>query len=140
VALDRAAGLRPFCVAASAGTVNAGAIDPLDQLAGLCQAEGLWLHVDGAYGAVGAADPALTARYAGLARADSVALDPHKWLSVPVECGCALVRDGQLPSGHLEPGAPNTFGPRRARGSAGSPGTPSTDSSRPAASGRSSFG
>ena len=96
VAEDRAAGRRPFCVAASAGTVNTGAIDPLDEMADLCQAEGLWLHVDGAYGAIGAADPALAPRYAGLERADSLALDPHKWLSVPVECGCALVRDGRL--------------------------------------------
>jgi aromatic-L-amino-acid decarboxylase len=96
VALDRAAGRRPFCVAASAGTVNTGAIDPLDELAVLCRAEGLWFHVDGAYGAIGAADPALAPRYAGLGRADSLALDPHKWLSVPVECGCALVRDGRL--------------------------------------------
>lgn len=96
IAEDRGAGRRPFCVAASAGTVNTGAIDPLDELADLCQAEGLWFHVDGAYGAVGAADPALAARYAGLERADSLALDPHKWLSVPVECGCALVRDGRL--------------------------------------------
>ena len=56
----------------------------------------LWFHVDGAYGAIGAADPALAPRYAGLGRADSLALDPHKWLSVPVECGCALVRDGRL--------------------------------------------
>jgi glutamate/tyrosine decarboxylase-like PLP-dependent enzyme len=96
VTRDRAAGRRPFCVAASAGTVNTGAIDPLDRLAELCRAEGLWLHVDGAYGAVGAADPALAPRYAGIERADSVALDPHKWLSVPVECGCALVKDGQL--------------------------------------------
>jgi glutamate/tyrosine decarboxylase-like PLP-dependent enzyme len=83
-------------VAASAGTVNTGAIDPLDEVAALCEAEGLWFHVDGAYGAIGAADPALTGRYAGLGRADSLALDPHKWLSVPVECGCALVRDGRL--------------------------------------------
>ena len=96
IARDRAAGRRPFCVAASAGTVNTGAIDPLDDLAALSQREGLWLHVDGAYGAIGAAEPTLAARYAGLARADSVALDPHKWLSVPIECGCALVRDGQL--------------------------------------------
>ena len=96
VARDRAAGRRPFCVAASAGTVNTGAIDPLDEVADVCQAEGLWLHVDGAYGAIGAADPTLAARYTGVERADSVALDPHKWLSVPVECGCALVRDGQL--------------------------------------------
>jgi glutamate/tyrosine decarboxylase-like PLP-dependent enzyme len=96
VAEDRAAGRRPFCVAASAGTVNTGAIEPLDEVADLCQAEGLWLHVDGAYGAIGAADPALAPRYAGLERADSLALDPHKWLAVPVECGCALVRDGRL--------------------------------------------
>ena len=96
IARDRAAGRRPFCVAASAGTVNTGAIDPLDEVATLCQAEGLWFHVDGAYGAIGVADPALAARYAGLGRADSLALDPHKWLSVPVECGCALVRDGRL--------------------------------------------
>jgi aromatic-L-amino-acid decarboxylase len=95
IAGDRAAGRRPFCVVASAGTVNTGAIDPLDDLADLCQREGLWLHVDGAYGAIGAAEPTLAPRYAGLGRADSVALDPHKWLSVPVECGCALVRDGQ---------------------------------------------
>jgi glutamate/tyrosine decarboxylase-like PLP-dependent enzyme len=96
VAEDRAAGRRPFCVAASAGTVNTGAIDPLDALADLCAAEGLWLHVDGAYGALGVLDPAKAARYAGMARADSLALDPHKWLSVPVECGCVLVRDGAL--------------------------------------------
>jgi aromatic-L-amino-acid decarboxylase len=96
VARDRADGRRPFCVAASAGTVSTGAIDPLATLADLCHAENLWLHVDGAYGAIGAVDPDLAPRYAGLERADSLALDPHKWLSVPVECGCALVRDGAL--------------------------------------------
>ena len=96
VAADRAAGRRPFCVAASAGTVGTGAIDPLGALADLCAAERLWLHVDGAYGAVGAALPSLHARYAGLERADSIALDPHKWLSVPVECGAVLVRDSRL--------------------------------------------
>jgi glutamate/tyrosine decarboxylase-like PLP-dependent enzyme len=96
IAADRATGHRPFCVAASAGTVNTGTIDPLDELARLCRREGLWLHVDGAYGAIGAAEPSLAPHYAGLEHADSVALDPHKWLSVPVECGCALVRDGQL--------------------------------------------
>src|SRR5213592_3602933 len=89
IAAHRAAGKRPFCVAASAGTVGTGAIDPLAELAGLCGAERLWLHVDGAYGAVAAVG-------AGLERADSVALDPHKWLSVPVECGAVLVRDGEL--------------------------------------------
>jgi aromatic-L-amino-acid decarboxylase len=96
IAADRAAGRRPFCVAASAGTVNTGAIDPLDALADLCAEEGVWLHVDGAYGALGVLDPAKAARYAAMARADSLALDPHKWLSVPVECGCVLVRDGAL--------------------------------------------
>jgi len=96
VAADRAAGMHPFGVAASAGTVGTGAIDPLGEIADLCAAERLWLHVDGAYGAVGAALPTHRARYAGLERADSIALDPHKWLSVPVECGAVLVRDGWL--------------------------------------------
>lgn len=95
-AADRAAGLRPFCVAASAGTVNTGAIDPLSEIADLCAAERLWFHVDGAYGAFGAAAPSLARLYDGMARADSLALDPHKWLSVPIECGCVLVRDGAL--------------------------------------------
>ena len=96
IAADRADGCRPFCVVASAGTVNTGAVDPFDALADLCDAEGLWLHVDGAYGAVGIVDPGVAARYAGMERVDSIALDPHKWLSVPVECGCVLVRDGNL--------------------------------------------
>lgn len=96
VAADRGRGAVPFCVCASAGTVNTGAVDPLGALADLCAEERLWLHVDGAYGALGALDPAASRRYAGMERADSLALDPHKWLSVPVECGCALVRDGAL--------------------------------------------
>jgi glutamate/tyrosine decarboxylase-like PLP-dependent enzyme len=91
---DRTAGLVPFCVVASAGTVSTGAVDPLAALADLCQRERCWLHVDGAYGAVAAVVPALADRFHGLARVDSIALDPHKWLSVPVECGAALVRDG----------------------------------------------
>ncbi len=90
---DRVAGNRPFCVAASAGTVNTGAIDPLNALADLCAAEDLWLHVDGAYGAIGILDPEKAPRYAGLDRVDSLAIDPHKWMSVPVECGCAPLRD-----------------------------------------------
>jgi glutamate/tyrosine decarboxylase-like PLP-dependent enzyme len=96
IAEDRAAGLRPFCVAASAGTVSTGAIDPLSEIADLCEREGLWFHVDGAIGAVGILDEELADRFAGMERADSLALDPHKWLSVPVECGCAMVRDGKL--------------------------------------------
>ncbi|HLW48536.1 MAG TPA: pyridoxal-dependent decarboxylase [bacterium] len=96
IAEDRAAGRKPFCVCASAGTVNTGAIDPLDAVADVCAEEDLWFHVDGAYGAPGVLDPAVADLYAGMARADSLAVDPHKWLSVPVECGCAFVRDGRL--------------------------------------------
>lgn len=94
IAEDRRAGLRPACVVASAGTVNTGAVDPFDALADLCARERLWLHVDGAYGALGRlARPEL---YRGLERADSLAIDPHKWMYIPVECGCALVRDAAL--------------------------------------------
>lgn len=93
---DRAVGLRPFCVIGSAGTVGTGAIDALDEIADLCAQEGLWFHIDGALGAVGVLDPAVAANYAGMDRADSLALDPHKWLSAPVECGCILVRDATL--------------------------------------------
>jgi aromatic-L-amino-acid decarboxylase len=81
-------------VVGSAGTVNAGQIDPLDALADVAAAEDLWFHVDGAYGAFGVLDPALAPRYRGMERADSLTLDPHKWLGVPVDSGCALVRRG----------------------------------------------
>ncbi len=93
---DRAAGRQPFCVAASAGTVNTGAIDPLSLLAGVCADESLWLHVDGAYGAFGKVNPQVAPLFEGIERAQSIAIDPHKWLSVPVECGCALVSDKHL--------------------------------------------
>jgi aromatic-L-amino-acid decarboxylase len=96
VRADREAGHAPFCVAASAGTVGTGAIDPLAQIADVCAREALWLHVDGAYGALGVVDPALAGHYVGLDRVDSLALDPHKWLSAPVDCGAVLVRDGAL--------------------------------------------
>jgi aromatic-L-amino-acid/L-tryptophan decarboxylase len=96
IAADRRAGKRPFCVVASAGTVNTGAIDPLDELADLCEEEGLWLHVDGAYGAIAAVDPECRSRMSALGRVHSLGIDAHKWLSVPVECGCALVRDGAI--------------------------------------------
>ena len=92
IAADRAAGDTPALLVGSAGTVNAGAIDPLAALADVAAAEELWFHVDGAYGAFGVLDPAITARYRGLERADSLVLDPHKWLGVPVDAGCALVR------------------------------------------------
>ena len=94
IAADRAGGALPALLVGSAGTVNTGAIDPLDALADVAAAEGLWFHVDGAYGAFGVLDPAIAARYRGMERADSLALDPHKWLGVPVDAGCALVRRG----------------------------------------------
>lgn len=92
IAADRESGVVPALVVGSAGTVNAGAIDPLDALADLASAEGLWYHVDGAYGAFGVLDPVIAGRYRGMERADSLTLDPHKWLGVPVDAGCALVR------------------------------------------------
>jgi glutamate/tyrosine decarboxylase-like PLP-dependent enzyme len=92
---DLAAGLRPMAVVASAGTVNTGAIDPLEAIAEVCRRHGLWLHVDGAYGAVAALTEDYKAALAGLALADSLALDPHKWLSIPYEAGLVLVRDAQ---------------------------------------------
>jgi len=94
IAADRASGALPALLVGSAGTVNTGAIDPLDALADAAAAEDLWFHVDGAYGAFGVLDPAIAARYRGMERADSLVLDPHKWLGVPVDAGCALVRDG----------------------------------------------
>jgi aromatic-L-amino-acid/L-tryptophan decarboxylase len=92
IAADREAGGMPAMLVGSAGTVNTGAIDPLEALADVAAAEELWFHVDGAYGAFGVLDPAISARYRGMERADSLALDPHKWLGVPVDAGCALVR------------------------------------------------
>ncbi len=94
IAADRADGAVPALLVGSAGTVNTGAIDPLDELADVAAAESVWFHVDGAYGAYGVLDPALAARYRGMERADSLVLDPHKWLGVPVDAGCALVRSG----------------------------------------------
>jgi aromatic-L-amino-acid/L-tryptophan decarboxylase len=86
-------GLRPFCVVASAGTVNTGSVDPLDDVASVAREFNLWFHVDGAYGAPGVLDARKKSLFAGLRRADSVSLDPHKWLYVPVDAGCLLFRD-----------------------------------------------
>lgn len=94
IAEDRARGFRPACVVGNAGTVNNGAIDDLDALADLCAGEDLWLHVDGAFGAVARLAPARRAALRGMERADSLAFDYHKWLQVPYEAGCILVRDG----------------------------------------------
>jgi glutamate/tyrosine decarboxylase-like PLP-dependent enzyme len=92
VAADRAAGRRPWLVAATAGTTNTGAVDPLPELAGLCRTEGMWLHVDGAFGATAALCEAGRALLPGLELADSLVLDPHKWLFQPVDAGCVLIR------------------------------------------------
>jgi aromatic-L-amino-acid/L-tryptophan decarboxylase len=86
-------GLRPFCVVGSAGTVNTGVVDPLSEIAGIANEFDLWFHVDGAYGAPGVLDGGKKGLFAGLERADSVSLDPHKWLYVPVDAGCLLFRD-----------------------------------------------
>jgi len=93
IVADLAAGLVPACVIGNAGTINTGAVDELRSLAALCKRHGLWFHVDGAIGAVAALAPRNGALLAGIELADSVALDLHKWLHVPFEAGCALVRD-----------------------------------------------
>ncbi len=92
IAADRAAGHQPFCVVGNAGTVNTGATDDLDRLADICAREQLWLHVDGAFGALAALSPALRPLVKGMERADSLAFDMHKWMYMPYEVGCILVR------------------------------------------------
>jgi aromatic-L-amino-acid decarboxylase len=96
IAADRRDGVQPFFVAASAGTVNTGAIDPLADIAGVAHEHGLWFHIDGAYGALGVLTDHADS-YAGLELADSLALDPHKWLGVPVDAGCVLFRESAGP-------------------------------------------
>jgi len=93
IAEDRAAGLQPACIIANAGSVNTGAIDDLQALADVADAEDLWFHVDGCIGALIAIAPRNASLVAGLARADSLALDPHKWLHAPFDVGCCLVKD-----------------------------------------------
>ncbi|MEO5617788.1 MAG: aminotransferase class V-fold PLP-dependent enzyme [Candidatus Eisenbacteria bacterium] len=93
LAADRAAGDVPFMVVGTGGSVSTGAVDPLPRIAALCRGEDLWFHVDGAYGALAAAVPECPADLRALTEADSVAVDPHKWLYAPLEAGCALVRD-----------------------------------------------
>lgn len=90
---DRRQGHRPVMLIGTAGTVGVGAFDPLDAVADRAQAHGLWLHVDGAFGALMALAPELAAPLRGLGRADSLAFDLHKWLHVPIEAACVLVRD-----------------------------------------------
>jgi len=93
VASDRRAGSSPAIVVGNAGTVNTGAIDPLEEMADFCGRESLWFHVDGAYGAIAALSPRHRPHFVGMERADSIAVDPHKWLYVPYEAGATLVRE-----------------------------------------------
>jgi aromatic-L-amino-acid decarboxylase len=130
IAADRARGERPFLVIGTAGSVSTGAIDPLPAIAALCREQKLWFHVDGAYGGVAAGLPEAPADLRGLALADSVAIDPHKWLYAPIEAGCVLVRDPERlrdafsyrpPYYSMDhgPGAPinyNEYGPQNSRG------------------------
>jgi glutamate/tyrosine decarboxylase-like PLP-dependent enzyme len=129
---DRAAGLTPFLVVGTAGTVNTGAVDDLAGLADLCQRERLWFHVDGAFGALAKLAPDLAPLLDGIERADSLAFDFHKWGQVPYDAGFILVRDGQahknafaLPAAYLQRAErglaagspwPCDFGPDLSRG------------------------
>jgi aromatic-L-amino-acid/L-tryptophan decarboxylase len=120
IAIDRDAGLKPFLVVGSAGTVDIGAIDDLRALSALCREENLWFHVDGAYGALGILSPELAPRLGGLESADSIALDFHKWGQVPYDAGFLIVRDGRQ---HRETfAAPAAYLRRETRGlAAGTP-------------------
>ena len=92
---DRAAGVAPIAVVATAGTTLTGAVDPLDELADVCAQRGVWLHVDGAYGLPAALVESHAPLFRGLARADSVTVDAHKWLFVPKACGVLMVREAE---------------------------------------------
>jgi glutamate/tyrosine decarboxylase-like PLP-dependent enzyme len=124
---DVAAGDRPLLVIGTAGSVSTGAVDPLGELAAFCRERGIWFHVDGAYGGLAAALPEAPADLRALAHADSVAVDPHKWLYAPLEVGCALVRDAAAlraafayhpPYYHWDEQVTNyvEFGPQNSRG------------------------
>lgn len=109
IARDRQNGDIPFCVLGNAGTTNTGAIDDLDALADLCQKEKIWYHVDGAFGAWAVLSPEYSSRLKGMERADSLAFDLHKWMYMPFEIGCVLVKDEEkhrnafsLTPGYLE--------------------------------------
>ena len=117
IATDRAAGLRPFLLVANAGTVDAGGIDDIDALADIAADQGLHLHVDGAYGALGMLTPEIAPRLKGIERADSLAFDFHKWAHVPYDAGFVLVRDGALHRDSFA--APAAYLARETRGLAG---------------------
>lgn len=114
IAADRQAGLHPFFIAGTAGTVDVGAVDPLYAIADIAQRESMWFHVDGAYGALGMLSPYVAPLLKGLERADSIAFDFHKWGQVPYDAGFLLVRDG---SQHMDAfAAPVAYLRREARG------------------------
>ena len=129
---DRAAGLEPFCVIGTAGSVNTGAVDDLETLASICEDENLWFHVDGAFGALCILSDHLRSQIKGIERADSIAFDFHKWMFVQYDAGCVLVRNGDLHRAsfsmrpaylkHLQRGLaggedwPCEFGPELSRG------------------------
>jgi aromatic-L-amino-acid/L-tryptophan decarboxylase len=124
---DIADGDVPCMVVGTAGSVSTGAIDPLPDIATVCREHDVWFHVDGAYGGFAAAVPEAPAELRGLSEADSVAVDPHKWLYAPLEAGCALVRDQEKlraafayhpPYYHFDERATNyvDYGPQNSRG------------------------
>ncbi len=96
IAEDLAAGHLPICIVANAGTVNTGACDPLQQVREVARRFDLWMHVDGSYGGFATLAPSARACFAGIEHADSISLDPHKWLYLPVDCGCVLYRDPEM--------------------------------------------
>lgn len=120
IAEDRKAGMTPFFIAGTAGSVDVGAIDNLIAIAELCQRESIWFHVDGAYGALAMLSPDLAPRLQGIERADSIAFDFHKWGQVPYDAGFILVRDGELHQSAFA--SPTAYLKRESRGmAAGSP-------------------
>jgi glutamate/tyrosine decarboxylase-like PLP-dependent enzyme len=120
IAADRRAGLAPFFIAGTAGSVDVGAVDDLDTLADIAQQESLWFHIDGAYGALAMMAPDIAPRLKGIERADSIAFDFHKWAQVPYDAGFILVRDGALH--HDTFASPAAYLKRETRGmAAGSP-------------------
>jgi glutamate/tyrosine decarboxylase-like PLP-dependent enzyme len=96
ITADIEAGYVPFCVVANAGTVNTGAVDPLAEIREVTDRFQLWMHVDGSYGALAILAPSARKLFAGMERADSIALDPHKWLYLPVDVGCVIYRDPEI--------------------------------------------
>ena len=102
IAEDRAAGLQPFLVVGTAGSVDTGSIDDLNGIADICAREQLWFHVDAAFGAIAMLSPVLRGLFAGMSRADSVAFDFHKWAQVPYDAGCIVVRDPEVHAATFE--------------------------------------